>query len=46
MNEEQRIEQLERALIAYVEKFGFLDELRKYFLKYYKSAISERGVRP
>ena len=32
MTDKQRIELLEKALIKYVETYGFIDEARTYFL--------------
>ena len=32
MTDTQRIEMLENALIKYVEKYGFIDEARNYFI--------------
>ena len=46
MNERQRIELLERAVLAYIEKYGFLDEARNYFIKSFKSAVCGEAEKP
>lgn len=40
MKTEDRISNLERALLSYVEKYGFTEEARDYFLKHYADHVT------
>lgn len=45
MNEQERIKLLEKALLAYVERYGILEGAREYFVQAGMAAITERNAR-
>lgn len=45
MTEEKRIKLLEKALLAYVERYGILEGAREYFVQTGMGAITERNAR-
>lgn len=39
MSDSERIEMLEKALIKYVELYGFIDEARAYYIQHARSTV-------